>query len=105
MEYKEQGCCIEHEGRKFCAGGAEVTPEFAIGYFKANGNSEVFTDGCSITDWHGKVLGSAKITGSWPIRSYMGSRMYQVRAVIDGMAYTGRTLGSAMIWKGKRCVA
>lgn len=108
--YVEQDCTITHEGRTFESGGAVVTPEFAIGYVgpllnvNASGTAMYVTDGTrSLTDWHGKAIGTCYIQQSWPVRSYIGSRMCQIVAFIDGIKYTGRGFGESMIWKGKRC--
>ena len=55
-----------------------------------------------MTDWHGNILGEAVFVASWPVHSYMGSRMYQVEATINGTIYTGRSMGSGMLYRGKR---
>ena len=93
--YIEKDCVFTFEGKSFESGGAVVANGFAIGYMSNAMHS--------ITDWHGNHLGYAKITASWPINSFMTDRMYQVKAVINDIAYTGRTAGGSCIWKGKRC--
>lgn len=55
-----------------------------------------------LTDWHGNKLGTYKVTASWRIHSWMSTHMYQVEARVDGITYTGRSLGVGMIYKGKR---
>lgn len=65
---------------------------WAVGYMSQ--------DMAQVTDWHGKVLGQAHVKSSWQYPC----RQYQVEAVIDGVRYTGRTLGSLMLWRGKRVV-
>ena len=52
--------------------------------------------------WHGEAIGSWKATSSWPIRSWVGSKMYQIEARIGDVIYTGRGFGEGMIFKGKR---
>jgi hypothetical protein len=52
-------------------------------------------------DWHGKDLGPCRVVSSWRVQSYVGTRMYQIEAVIDGIAYTGRGFGTGMAWRGK----
>lgn len=49
-----------------------------------------------LTDWHGRVIGVCMLTSSWAVRSYIGSRMYQIYATIDGVRYTGRGFGEGM---------
>ncbi len=78
-----------------------VIPARAVGYVKAENNRP----GCvvEITDWHGRLLGHGVITAIWRTpRSYVSSHMMQIRAVIDGVAYTGRSCGNGMIWSGRR---
>jgi hypothetical protein len=84
---------ISHEGKEYAASGSLVTPEYAVGYMSKDMNE--------IRSWDGKHLGTARVTASWPIRSFISDRMYQVSATIDGIRYTGRTCGAEMIWRGK----
>lgn len=92
--FVETACIFTHEGRNFEAGGAIVTPDFAIGYLGEKG---------ILTDWHGRALGTFRYVSTWRTpRSYISSTMSQVEAVIDGITYTGRSAGKGMIWKGKR---
>ena len=49
-----------------------------------------------LTDWHGNHIGTCFLSSSWPIRSYIGSRMYQVYAKINGREYKGRSFGEGM---------
>jgi hypothetical protein len=90
--FVEQDCTIELEGRKFTAGGAVVTPEYVIGYVK----------GDSLTDWHGNVIGTVRVLSSWPIHSYISSRMYSFALYVNDVRYVGRGCGEGMIVKGKR---
>ena len=93
---------IVHEGHEYTAMGSHVTPEDAVGYAKID---EVdHWQPTSITSWEGKHLGYARITASWSTpQSYWSRRMYQIRACINGVWYTGRTAGNGMLWRGKRC--
>jgi len=76
----------------------EPTNNTAFGYLARKGDQLV------MTDWRGKTLGSARITGSWATpRSHISDRMYQIEARIDGVLYTGRCAGLAMVWRGKPC--
>lgn len=80
-----------HEGQEFAYLGAVITPEYAVGYPKHG----------VLTSWGGETLGSCRVVSSWPVRSCVGSRMYQIEATINGRTYTGRGLGDGMIWKGR----
>jgi hypothetical protein len=56
-----------------------------------------------VTTWHGQDLGPAKIISSWRMpHSFVSDRQYQVEAIINGVTYTGRTMGGSMLWRGKR---
>lgn len=95
----EPDCTIEHEGRKFEASGAMITPDHVIGYV---GESR---DGVSVnwlTDWHGNVIGTVRLGKGWRINSYITDRMYHAHAIVKGAHYNGRTAGKGMIFKGKR---
>ena len=93
MEYVEKNCCIEHEGKHFCAGGAVVTADRIVAYPAANG---------VLQDWHGKAIGTWRAVSSWSTpRSYMSSRMYQIEARVDGVTYTGRGCGIGMMYSGR----
>ena len=96
IEYDEVGeiGIIIHEGREYASRGATVTPTYAVAYPGKDG---------ILKNWGGKAIGTWKAVASWPIRSYMGSRMYQIRAWIDGRCYTGRGFGEGMLWRGKVC--
>lgn len=102
--YIETNCTFEHEGHAYKSGGAVVTPDYAIAYLKSERTGELVRDlRWFVTDWHGKELGSARITASWSMpHSWVSSRQYQVEAIIDGVTYTGRSMGEGMAWKGKR---
>lgn len=49
-----------------------------------------------LTDWHGAAIGTCTLGQSWPVRSYVGSRMYQIYAWREGREYTGRGFGEGM---------
>lgn len=90
----EKRCCIEHEGRQYCAGGAMVTPDYIVAYLGDNG---------VITDWHGRPLGTYRISATWRTPySYVSSTMNQVYAKVRGTWYTGRSGGVGMIFRGRR---
>ena len=101
--YVEQDCTFTHEGMTFEAGGAVVTPEYAVGYVTNLDESQIHRNGCDITNWRGNKLGMGRVTARWETPgSYVSNYMHQVEATINGVKYTGRTQGNGMIWKGKR---
>lgn len=57
----------------------------------------VSNDGLSVTTWTGDRLGSCYLGRGWRVHSYMGSRMYQATAWINGREFTGRTFGGGML--------
>ena len=99
MKYFETDCTIEHEGRKFTAGGAIVTEDRLIAYPADNGQ---------LKDWHGNVLGTYSVISSrdavfFGHRSWWGSRYYYMRARLNnGSIYSLRGFGKGMIASGKR---
>ncbi len=102
MDYIEKGCIYKHQGESYENGGAVVNEQHATAYLKVD-REHVHSLGV-VTDWHGRTLGSARITARWPRYSFVSSHMHQVEAKIDGITYTGRCAGSGMIWQGKRKV-
>lgn len=91
---------ITHNGRDFTSGGAYIDPDRAIGYPKFE-SDHIGASGV-MQSWNGDTLGTASITSSWRINSHWAPRMFQIECVIDGRTYTGRGMGSGMIWRGKR---
>lgn len=91
--FVERDCVFEHEGRSFGAGGAVVAPGVVVAYPAAGG---------VLRDWHGRELGSWRSVASWPVRSFVGSRMFQIEARLDGVTYTGRGFGEGCLYRGKR---
>ena len=89
--YVEKDCTFIHEGKGFTSGGAFQSPLYLIGYLGKDG---------ALTNWHGKIMGSYKITHSWPINSFLSDCMCQVRATVNGQVYTGRSLGIGMLFRG-----
>lgn len=49
-----------------------------------------------LTDFHGAQIGTCTLATSWRVNSYIGSRMYQIYARVDGRDYTGRGFGEGM---------
>jgi hypothetical protein len=57
-----------------------------------------------VTTWAGEKIGRYRITSRWRTpRSSMSGHMNQVRIVVGGKHYTGRSGGAGMIVKAKRC--
>jgi len=99
MNCVEQNCCIDHEGKHFCAGGAIVTDKHLVAYpDKLN----------QLKDWHGNTIGTWTIVSSRPAiffgyQSWQGSRYYFMHArLTDGRMYSLRGFGVGMMAKGKR---
>lgn len=46
--------------------------------------------------WDGAKIGTCTLGKGWPIRSYLGSRMYQIYAWHGGIQWTGRGMGEGM---------
>jgi hypothetical protein len=94
--YIEENCIFEFEGKSFEAGGAYLTPDYAIGYMSS--------DMKEVRTWHGEFMGYAKITSFWrlPLTAWISDKMYQVQATINGIKYTGRTCGGCMIVRLRR---
>lgn len=46
--------------------------------------------------WDGRQIGTCYLSSSWRVHSYIGDRMYQIYARIDGRDYTGRGFGETM---------
>jgi len=91
--YIETDCTIEHNGNTFESGGAIVTNTHITAYLGKDG---------ILTDWHGNTLGTYRITSTWPINSFLSSTMSQVEATVNGVKYTGRSMGVGMVYNGKR---
>jgi hypothetical protein len=98
----ERDCVITHEGRTFEAGGAAVTPEWALAYPDIPGGEYRGAFG-AMRDWHGNEIGTCRVTARWKTpRSWVSSHMCQIEATIGGVKYTGRGAGSGSLWRGKR---
>jgi hypothetical protein len=59
----------------------------------------------ALTDWHGAKIGTCFLSSSWRVRSYIGSRMYQIYATVDRRDYVGRGFGEGMAVKLRPCRA
>ena len=90
LAYKACGKCIAYVGK--LAGGR--------GFEGRLGSESPYHE---LTNWHGNVIGTIRLGKGWSIRSCYSDRMYQAYATIDGVQYTGRTLGEGMPFAGKRC--
>jgi hypothetical protein len=101
----EDGCTFAFQGREFTSGGYVETPDHLIGYLKApDGGKECVDAVGDVTTWAGDKVGRYRITSRWRTpRSVMSGHMNQVRIVVGGKSYTGRSGGAGMIVKAKRC--
>ena len=92
--YTETDCAFTHDGRTYEAAGAHVDDQFIIAYPGKGG---------ILASWHGERMGTWRATSSWRVRSYIGTRMYQIVAILDdGRIYTGRGFGEGCIFRGER---
>jgi hypothetical protein len=88
---------FEHNGRKFEAGGAVVTPDYIVAYPGEDG---------VLNDWHGRAIGTWRAVSTWKTpRSFYSSTMSQIEATVDSVIYTGRGAGLSMIYRGRRKAA
>jgi hypothetical protein len=54
------------------------------------------TRGHTLTTCTGDVLGTVRLGSGWRVKSFVGSRMYQAYAHVNGREFTGRTFGEGM---------
>ena len=91
--YVEQNCTIEHEGRKFEAGGAVITDGYVFGYPKGN----------VLQNWHGDMIGTCRVLSTWNTpRSYISPTMSSYEVFANGVRYVGRGAGDGMLLRAKR---
>jgi hypothetical protein len=71
MKYVEQDCVMKFQGKEFEYGGAIVDENHCIAYLAKDG---------ILVDWHGRTLGTYKITHTWrlPWNSYTATHQNQV---------------------------
>lgn len=50
----------------------------------------------ALNDWGGNRIGTCYLSNSWRVNSYIGTRMFQIYAWVDGKEYTGRGFGRGM---------
>lgn len=60
----EEKCCIEHDGHKFCSGGAFIAPDYLVGYVKRIWNEKKTAYHIIITTWHGETITENAYEGS-----------------------------------------
>lgn len=91
--YVEQDCVFNFKGKAFKASGVIVTDQWLVAYPGKTG---------VLNDWHGQPIGTWRATASWATpRSWVGSRMFQIEATVNGRVYTGRGYGVDMLYRGK----
>lgn len=96
MTYVETDCTIEVEGRTFESGGAMIEDNAIVAYLGKDG---------VLTDWLGNALGTWRMVAMWKTpNSFVSSYMMQVEATVDGVVWTGRSVGVGMAYRGKRKV-
>jgi hypothetical protein len=57
----------------------------------------------ALKTWLGTQIGTCFLSSSWPVNSYVGSRMWQIYAIVNGVDYTGRGFGEGMSCNFRRC--
>ena len=57
----------------------------------------------ALNTWDGKRIGTCFLSSSWRVNSYIGSRMYQIYAIVNGVDYTGRGFGEGMSCNFRKC--
>jgi hypothetical protein len=57
----------------------------------------------ALTTFLGTKVGTCALSSSWRVNSYVGSRMYQIYARINGVDYTGRGFGEGMSVNLRKC--
>ncbi len=91
----ERDCSVVFQGKRFRAGGARVTATEIIAYPAAGG---------ALHDWHGRQIGTWRKVANWLVTSPSWApptAIMQIRAVVDGVTYTGRGQGPGMIFRGR----
>lgn len=112
-----KGYAFEHEGKAYTPDGllpegADVTAhnkaleEAELSYIASKPDrliAYLSSDMHRVTTWTGAELGTARVVKSWRMpHSWQSSRQYQVECVINGVLYTGRSMGGGMLWRGQR---
>lgn len=81
---------VTHNGREFAALGSVIdeVSGVIVGYPK----------GDKLQTWNGQNIDglTLRITSSWAVRSWIGSRMYAYSATYKGRKYHGRGFGDGM---------
>jgi hypothetical protein len=70
-----------------------------IAYVGKSLNEGIGLDRRALTDGRGNQIGTCHYNAKWPVRSYLGSYVYQIYATVDGTRYTGRGFGEGMAVK------
>jgi hypothetical protein len=96
VAYVERDCSVVLQGRRFRAGGAVVTATTIVAYPSAGG---------ILADWHGRPIGTWRKVATWLVRvpswRTPPTAIMQIRAVVNGVTYTGRGQGPGMIFRGR----
>jgi hypothetical protein len=56
-----------------------------------------------LNTWTGFKIGTCFLSSSWRVNSFMGDRMFQIYAIVNGVDYTGRGFGEGMLCNFRRC--
>jgi hypothetical protein len=100
----EPDCTFVHAGKAYTSGGAVITDQYVIGYPSDLIQHDRSNIGWrALLDWHGNEIGLCYFTAAWPVKSYIGSHMRQIKAIVNGIHYTGGGFGKGMICRLRRC--
>ena len=88
----EKNCCIEHDGEKYCSGGASIYPDFMTAYTDLTEKLEV-----KITTWSGEIISDTSFYGGKHPWGYT-----YVHFIYDGSWWTGREIAQGNLMYAKR---
>jgi len=100
MKFLEKNCCITHQDKQFCSGGALINEKHAIAYLSGEIDKP---RSLRITSWHGMVL-SNEVCILNKLIVYNGiysNYLYYLRFKIGDIVYSGTTLGAGMMVRAK----
>lgn len=97
MQWQEEDCTIQYQGKSFKASGAVVTPERVYAYLGKKNNGQWV-----VTDWHGNVLAQAEILSIKPHRGWISNQRIYLHFSLDGTTYSGVGFGEELYLKARR---
>lgn len=103
--FVERDCVFTANGHSFESGGAIVTDDAIVAYpgDPTNGLQDYQAGARGpLKTWKGEVIGTWRTVSAWRVRSAFGTHMMQIEAIVNGVTYTGRGMGSGMMFRGRR---